>query len=488
MRAPGRAALPRPGDHLAHLGAPGLHGGQLLERGVGAASATIRASVVLPVPGRPVEDHRVRRGPSRSPCAAPSPRRAGGSWPTNSSSARGRIRAASGASAGAADSRPRAAPRRVEQLVHAPQYRGAADSRCPADGRPRDATRGTRPPSCSPQLIRFDTVNPPGDERAAQEWLAGPARARGLRGRARRRAARAPEPRRAAARARRRPVLVPALARRHGARRRRRLEHDPWARRDRRRLRVGPRRARHEVPDRGRGRRRSSRSPARAGARRAATCWSSSVVDEEAGGAEGAQWLCREPPGPRALRLPAQRGRRPVMPYGDARVCTASASPRRASFRFRVTHAASPGTRRSRASATTRWSSSRRCSQRSATGAPASTSPRRRRRCSRRSAKIRRPGAPRSSSGRATRPAAGDAWSSRRCGVTLAPTMICAARQKINVIPARAELQRRLPRPAGDRRGRARACALHELLGDDDGSRSSSPSRSSATRRRSSRR
>ena len=35
---------------------------------------------------RPVQDHRVRRGPPRSPCAAPSPRPSRCSWPTNSSS------------------------------------------------------------------------------------------------------------------------------------------------------------------------------------------------------------------------------------------------------------------------------------------------------------------------------------------------------------------------------------------------------------------
>ena len=35
-----------------------------------------------------------------------------------------------------------------------------------------------------------------------------------------------------------------------------------------------------------------------------------SVVDEEVGGTLGAKWLTRGPPRPRALRLPAQRGRR----------------------------------------------------------------------------------------------------------------------------------------------------------------------------------
>ena len=105
------------------------------------------------------------------------------------------------------------------------------------------------------RLIRSNTVNPPGDERAAQEMLAAELRERRLRGRAAGRRARAPEPRRAAARRRRRPDAVPAVARRHRARDARRLDARPVVGRPRRRLRVGTRRAGHEVPDRGRGRR-----------------------------------------------------------------------------------------------------------------------------------------------------------------------------------------------------------------------------------------
>jgi hypothetical protein len=47
-------------EHLTHLRAAGLDGRQLLERGVGAAAPRSARSVVLPVPGRAVEDHRVR--------------------------------------------------------------------------------------------------------------------------------------------------------------------------------------------------------------------------------------------------------------------------------------------------------------------------------------------------------------------------------------------------------------------------------------------
>ena len=69
-------------------------------------------------------------------------------------------------------------------------------------------------------LIRFNTVNPPGNERAAQEYLAAHLTRRGLRVRAARRRARAPQPGRAAARARqRRADAVLSRPRRHGARR-----------------------------------------------------------------------------------------------------------------------------------------------------------------------------------------------------------------------------------------------------------------------------
>ena len=56
------------------------------------------------------------------------------------------------------------------------------------------------------QLIRFNTVNPPGDERACQEYLAGILRDAGFEVELLGRTDGAPEPRRAAARRRRRPA------------------------------------------------------------------------------------------------------------------------------------------------------------------------------------------------------------------------------------------------------------------------------------------
>ena len=111
---------------------------------------------------------------------------------------------------------------------------------------------------------------------------------------------------------------------------------------------------RHEVADGGRGGRGRSRWPARAGARRAATCSSSCVVDEETGGGEGAIWLTEHHPDAvrcdlllnegagarhpvrRRARLRRLRGREGRLPlHGDAPT-------------------ASPATPRCRRSATTR--------------------------------------------------------------------------------------------------------------------------------------
>ena len=80
------------------------------------------------------------------------------------------------------------------------------------------------------KLIQFNTVNPPGDERACQEWLRDYLTDAGLECELDGRRARAPEPRR---HARRRGAGAGArlpLARRHGARRRREdWTHDPWS-------------------------------------------------------------------------------------------------------------------------------------------------------------------------------------------------------------------------------------------------------------------
>ena len=93
------APLAGAGDHLAHLGAAGLHGGQLLEGGVGVLGGEPRER-------RLAGARAGRRAPSsaagrtRAPCAAPSPSLSRCSWPTNSSSVCGRMRAASGPSGG----------------------------------------------------------------------------------------------------------------------------------------------------------------------------------------------------------------------------------------------------------------------------------------------------------------------------------------------------------------------------------------------------
>ena len=124
-------------------------------------------------------------------------------------------------------------------------------------------------------LIRFDTVNPPGNERAAQEHLAAQLTAAGfeceLLGAEPERPnlmARLRAPEGSAAR----PDALLPRPRRHRARRRRRVDARPVVGRPRRRLHLGPRRARHEVAGRRRGRGRARRSRARAGARRAASC------------------------------------------------------------------------------------------------------------------------------------------------------------------------------------------------------------------------
>ena len=101
--AAGAAALARARHHLAHLGAPGLDRGELLEGGVGVLGEHPRQRR-LAGPGRPVEDHRVRlAGLDRGPQRRRGPSRC--VWPTNSSSVRGRMRAASGRSAAGAAGR-----------------------------------------------------------------------------------------------------------------------------------------------------------------------------------------------------------------------------------------------------------------------------------------------------------------------------------------------------------------------------------------------
>ena len=127
-------------EHRAHVGDRRRDRRQLLEGGAGRLGDDPRERRLAGA-RRPVEDHRARRGPPRSPAAAPSPRRARARWPTNSSSVRGRSRSASGATSGS-----RSRGRVGEEVAHAAKY-------APATWRRRD--RG---------LLRAD---PPGRGRAA---------------------------------------------------------------------------------------------------------------------------------------------------------------------------------------------------------------------------------------------------------------------------------------------------------------------------------
>ena len=121
-------------------------------------------------------------------------------------------------------------------------------------------------------LVRINTVNPPGNERPAQEYLAGLLDAAGFET-----TMVGPEPERPNLVARLRgradgPVLGllshvdTVVADPAGWR------HDPWSGDARRRARVGARRARHEVADGGRGRRGVLARARGLAARRAATC------------------------------------------------------------------------------------------------------------------------------------------------------------------------------------------------------------------------
>src|SRR5919202_936929 len=245
------------------------------------------------------------------------------------------------------------------------------------------------------RLVRFDTVNPPGDERDCQEWLAGYLRDAGLEVELH---GVRPE----------RPNLVARLRGEADGPALGYLSHvdtvladpadwthDPWC---------------GEVHDDflwGRGAldmKSQTAAEAVAAATLARAGWRPprgelkviSVVDEEVGGAEGAVWLCRERPDLARVDMLLNEGGGQVMPYGDRRlygVCCAE----KGTFRFRV---------RARGVA-----------------------------------------------GHAT------------LRVTAVPTMISAS-QKINVIPAHAELLVDARVPPG-MEGEATMRRIRELLGDD---------------------
>ena len=131
--------------------------------------------------------------------------------------------------------------------------------------------RGPRPTLLA-TLVRFNTVNPPGDERPPRKYLAAQLTRGRLRVRAARRGPAAPQPRRAPARARRRADALLPRARRHGARRARRVDPRPVVGRRRRGLPVGAGRAGHEVAGRRRDRRRGGAGALGLAAGRAAIC------------------------------------------------------------------------------------------------------------------------------------------------------------------------------------------------------------------------
>ena len=202
-------------------------------------------------------------------------------------------------------------------------------------------------------LIRFNTVNPPGNERECQEWLEGVSGGKpgsSASWRARLRSARTSSP------------ACPARPRaRYSAtsrtstpcsRRPRDWSRDPWS---------------GELHDGfvwGRGAvdmKSQTAAEAVAGAALARAGWRPprgelkiiSVVDEEVGGLVGAQWLTQERPDLARVDMVLNEGAGPVIPYGDRRfngVCCAEKGTFRFAVRARTRRArVDPGARRQRA-------------------------------------------------------------------------------------------------------------------------------------------
>ena len=166
------------------------------------------------------------------------------------------------------------------------------------------------------------------------------------------------------------PALGLPLARRHGARRRPGLAADPWGARAARRLPLGPRRDRHEEPDRRRGRRAGD-----AGAqRRQAERDDQAVQRRRRGDRRRAGRPVAHRAAPRRARACdylLNEGGGAVMPYGDRRAVRRLRRGEghvplpRARRPGRAAHASVPGP-----GARTRCSSSRRRSPRSAPRKP----------------------------------------------------------------------------------------------------------------------
>ena len=259
--------------------------------------------------------------------------------------------------------------------------------------------------------------------------------------------------------------------------------HDPWSGDSRRRVRLGARCAGHEVADRRRGRGGDRAWRRRAGGRRAATCWSWSSSTRRPAGRAAPSGSASTTPTSCAATYSSTRAPAASSPSTGA-ATTASASPRRASsasvsHRGRGGPRVDPQDRRQRAA------------EDGAAAAADGRPPAGLRRHRRAAGAARRAGP-----GRTAMPPphwSGCASATRLAilvepmlGVTLAPTRIRAS-EKINVIPSRAELAGRLPR-AARASGRRTRCGASTRSSARTATAWSSPSRSWATARPSSRR
>jgi acetylornithine deacetylase/succinyl-diaminopimelate desuccinylase-like protein len=196
------------------------------------------------------------------------------------------------------------------------------------------------------KLIRFRTVNPPGDERECQEWLAGYLSDAGLECELH-----GAEPER--------PNLVARLPGGEDGPVLGYLSHvdtvladpedwsaDPWGAERRDGLLYG--RGAIDMKDQTAAEAVAAARLARSGARFAGELKVISVVDEETGGLLGAKWVTEEHPELARVDYLLNEGAGAVMPYGDRRlygVCVAE----KGTFRFKVRtagragHASVPG-------------------------------------------------------------------------------------------------------------------------------------------------
>jgi acetylornithine deacetylase/succinyl-diaminopimelate desuccinylase-like protein len=196
------------------------------------------------------------------------------------------------------------------------------------------------------KLIRFRTVNPPGDERECQEWLAGYLEDAGLECEL---LGAEPE----------RPNLIATLPRGEDSPALGYLSHvdtvladaedwsaDPWGAELRDGLLYG--RGAVDMKDQTAAEAVALARLARAGTRLPGTVKLISVVDEETGGTLGAKWITEEHPDRSRVDYLLNEGAGAVMPFGDRRlygVCVAE----KGTFRFKLrasgtaAHASVPG-------------------------------------------------------------------------------------------------------------------------------------------------